>query len=180
MSRKLQVVLRTMAVSMTIAMLYYFAGYRIVYSFVIHDAKEDADFAIHHEAPLTKMTFSVSEYNELKWTEKGKEFSLNKQFYDVVSIQKSGNTYTMEVYSDENETRWVEAMNDFINFIFRTDTNKTNHAESLLSAFQKEYTLLSKIKVAYIPDTKNIFYSYNSTSYSVLLIKPIWHPPASC
>lgn len=173
--------IRSVAVTLLIALVYYFAGYRLVYSFIMHSAKKEASFAMRHNAKFSDMALSASEYANIKWTDKGKEFVLKGQLYDVVSIQKSGSTYILKVYQDRNETRWAKAMNDVVKFLFPAPHSKKNScAEGLLSAFQKEYTPLQKVEVGFMPEVKNICYPERGQAFSRLLIKPIWHPPATC
>jgi hypothetical protein len=182
MVNKVPIWVRTVAITLCIAMVYYFAGYRLVYSFVMHSAKAEASFAIQHNGTITKMILSDKEFASLSWTDKNKEFYINGQLFDLVSLTKCGNSYILQVYDDKNETRWAKAMNDFVKFLFPGDHGKKPvHAEGLLSAFQKEYTPLQKITVAYAPETTNSSYKPDSKiCLSALLIKPIWHPPASC
>ena len=173
--------IRTVAVALLIAMVYYFAGYRIVYSIVMTGAKEDAAFAIKHHGALNRLTMSCKEYAGLSWTEKNKEFTYNGQLFDMVSMQKSGDSVILTVYNDKNETRWAKAMNDFVKELFPSEKNKnTDPAEGFMSAFQKEYTPLEKVKIGYAPETTKVFYdTERSTRIPLLLIKPIWHPPAA-
>ncbi|HXB13832.1 MAG TPA: hypothetical protein VNZ45_17720 [Bacteroidia bacterium] len=174
--------MRTIAVTLLIAMLYYFAGYRLVYSLIIHGAKEDAAFAIGHKQALVKeLELTASEYSMLKWTDKDKEFTFNDQLYDIVSIQQTDGKYIMQVYADKNETGWVNAMNTFIKGAFSTHSGKgMDNAESLSSAFQKEYTPTGHIRVGHVPETKTVQYSDTERHSSTQLKKPIWHPPACC
>jgi hypothetical protein len=176
---KLNAWVRAMAITLLIAMVYYFAGYRIVYSIVMHDAKEDAAFAMKHHGTFSSIILTAKEYSKLSWTEKGKEFNYNGQLYDMVSVEKSGDSYTLKVYEDKNETHWAKAMNDFVKFIFPSDQNqKQDPAEGFISAFQKEYTPLEKVKIGYAPETTKVIYDTNRCTHSsLLLIKPIWHPP---
>ncbi len=172
--------MRSVAVTLLIAMLFYFAGYRLVYSIIIHGAKEDASFAISHKQALVKeLELTASEYSLLKWTEKDKEFSFNDQLYDIVSIQQTDGKYIIQVYADKNETGWVNAMNTFIKGVFSTHQGKgMDNAESLSSAFQKEYTPTGHMKLDHVPETKTVQYSDTERHISTQLKKPIWHPPA--
>lgn len=173
--------IRAVAVTLLIAMVYYFAGYRIVYSVVMHGAKEDAAFAIKHHGTLNSITLSAAEYTTLNWTEKNKEFMYNGHLYDCIAIEKYGDSVVLKVYDDKNETRWAKAMNDFVKVLFPTGKSQnTDPAEGFMSAFQKEYTPLEKIKVGYAPETTKVFYdTQRSTRIPLLLSKPIWHPPAA-
>src|SRR5579859_4035111 len=100
---KVPIWVRTVAITLCIAMVYYFAGYRLVYSFVMHSAKAEASFAIQHNGAITTITLSDKEFANLNWTDKNKEFSTNGQLYDLVSITKSGNVHILQVYDDKNE-----------------------------------------------------------------------------
>lgn len=182
MTKHIPIWVRTIAITLCIAMVYYFAGYRLVYSFIMNNAKREAAFAIQHNGTITGMTLSAAEFNNLKWTDKNKEFLLNGQLFDLVSMEKTGNSYILKVYDDKNETRWAKTMHDFVKFLFPTDPSKKPiHAEGMLSAFQKEYTPLQKVTVPYMPEMKNTCCCVNNeTGDSTLLIKPIWHPPYCC
>jgi len=179
MQTNLTVWIRTVAVALLLAMMYYFAGYRIVYSLVMHDAKHEAAFAMKSEGSLTNITLSAKEYAGIKWTEKGKEFSYNGSLYDLVSSQKNGNLVVLHVYCDRNETRWAKAMNDFVKYLFPSPAAKQIPAEGFLSAFQKEYTPMQKANVVYYPSTSEIVFNTDVNNQpSALLLKPIWHPPS--
>jgi len=172
--------MRTIAVTLLIALIYYFAGYRLVYSLIIHGAKEDASFAIEHKQGIIKeLDFSSAEYALLKWTDKDKEFSLNDQLFDIISIQQIGGKYILQVYADKNETRWVKALNTFIKGIFPTHPGKgMDNAETLSSALQKEYTPPGHVRVGLVPETKTVQYADTQSHTSTQVKKPIWHPPA--
>jgi hypothetical protein len=179
MIKRFPILLRTVAVTLLIAMVYYFAGYRLVYSFVMHSAKEEAAFAIHHDGVITSMTLSAEEYANIKWTEKNKEFAQNGMLYDIVNLSRVGASYMINVYTDKNETHWVKAMNDFVKCLFPGSHTSPNHAEALLSAFQKEYTPHQNIKIAYTPVIViGVHYQSGQKCPVSIAIKPIWHPPA--
>jgi hypothetical protein len=174
--------MRTIAVTLLTALIYYFAGYRLVYSLIIHSAKEDASFAISHKQALVKeLQLTAAEYPMLKWTDKDKEFTFNDQLYDIVSIQQTDGKYVLHVYADKNETGWVNAMDSFIKGVFSTHSGKgMDNAESLTTAFQKEYAPTGHVKVDHMPETKTVQYSDTERHTSTQLKKPIWHPPACC
>src|SRR5581483_5130746 len=143
MKKTLNTWIRAIAVTLLVAMVYYFAGYRIVYSIVMHSAKEDAAFAIHHHGVLADLSLSAAEYANLSWIEKNKEFTYNGQLYDLVASEKSGDSIVLKVYDDKNEARWAKAMNDFVKVLFPSGkTQNTDPAEGFMTAFQKEYTPL--------------------------------------
>jgi hypothetical protein len=172
---------RITAVALLLAMVYYFAGYRIVYSLVMNNAKEEASFAMKSQGSLTNINFSAKEFAGIKWTEKNKEFDYNGELYDLAGIQKNGASFTLHVYCDKNETHWAKAMNDFIKCIFPVGHNNGPvQAEGFLSAFQKEYVPMHKTVIAYCPaSAKNAHCTADIKNHrTLLLLKPIWHPPS--
>ena len=171
--------IRTVAVTMLFAMVYYFAGYRIVYFMLTKDAKSYAWAAMKNKnTVLQKLVMNKADYNKLEWTEGGKEFSTNGQLYDVVSISKVGTSYAIEVYVDKNETQWVKALNDFVKQIFPADNTKSNkNVESVISAFQSEYLPINKVNVASPDVTYTVHYSHTLNMAALCHSSAIWHPP---
>jgi len=180
---KFPVYVRAITVVMLFAMFHYMVGYRLMYSFGILYAKGEAkECMIKKNNNTQKLTFSTTDYNSLKWTEKGKEFSLNNEMYDVVSIQKAGDNYTMTVYSDKTETGWVASLHDYEKELFHPDqtTKGTKSAEDVMSSFQKEYTPSSEFKI-HIFASMGLNRPNNAVQRHPLQVSDnIWHPPTIC
>ena len=173
--------IRTVAATLLFAMVYYFAGYRLIYFMITADARYEASLAMKNkETVLEKITFPQSEYNKLKWAEGNKEFVSNGQLYDVVSITKSNNEYVAEVYCDKNETQWVKALHNFVKQLFPSNNKSDKHTESIITAFQKEYIPLNVVHTA-TPDVTYVKqYLHTVNSSSRYPDKGIWHPPSGC
>lgn len=162
-------------------MVYYFAGYRLVYFMLMHGAKAKAAFAIKDKSTsLQAVSFTVAEYNELQWTEKNKEFSFHGQLYDIVQILKTGDKYTLKVYADKNETKWAKALNDFVKQVFPAADKNSKNAESMMSAFQKEYMPMGKLNINVQTETGNVYLSSDNMPVTANMNADIWHPPAFC
>jgi hypothetical protein len=171
---------RATAIVMLFAMVHYMVGYRLLYSLGILYTKDEAKQCMVDSSKNKKLTLSTAEYKSLKWTEENEEFSLNNQMYDVVSIQKTGTTYTITAYSDDPETELVTAFHSFESELFHPDqTNKSaKSAEDIMSAFQKEFTPVSEFKI-------NVFALNRLSQPAVVCLggQPlqvsdnIWHPP---
>ena len=176
--------LRMIAATLLFAMVYYVAGYRVVYFVIMHGAKSDAAMAIKlDKASLENLAFNTKEYSKLKWIESGKEFSYKGQLYDVVSNSNAEGNYSLQVYADKNETRWAQALNDFVKQFFpsnSSDCEKGKNAEAMVSAFQKEYTPLTTLKVRSPETQPKIYFSSNREIICVDGPSDIWHPPTLC
>ena len=180
MIKKTSIWVRTIAFTMLFALTYYFAGYRLVYFVITSDAKSEAFSAMKNKnTVLEKLELDQTAYSKLKWTEAKKEFSYNGQLYDMVSVSKIGNTYSVLVYADRNETQWVKALDNFMKELFPSDKTKSDkNVESITSAFQKEYVPLNKLGIAPPDATYTIQYCNTVDIYTIPARAAIWHPPA--
>jgi hypothetical protein len=185
MRLSLPIWVRTIAVTLLFAMLYYVAGYRVVSFLIIHSAKSEAAMAMKFDkASLQTIAFNSTEYSKLKWIEADKEFSYKGQLYDIVSSSKAGSGYNIQVYVDKNETRWAQALHDFVKQFFptnNTDCNKgMKNAEAMVSAFQKEYTPLCSLKIRLPEKRQKIYFSSERDALCIVAPSGIWHPPTRC
>lgn len=176
------VYVRGIAVIMLFAMFHYVAGYRLVYSLGILYAKSEAKADMKDKSNTKKITLSTADYTSLNWTEKNKEFSFQNQMYDVVNLQKTGETYTISVFADDPETELVTAFHHFESELFHTDqTNKgTKSAEDILASFQKECTQVSEFKINTLTTTTLLQSVVAPEQHSQQIPNSIWHPPAYC
>ena len=178
----LQVCFRAIAFVMLIAMFHYVAGYRLMYSLGILFAKQEAkECMVEKKAETQKITLTASEYQSLQWTEDNKEFSLNNEMYDVVSIQKSGDSYIINVYSDDKETQWTANYHDFEKQIYHSDqSSKSNKsAEEVMSSFQKEFTPPSQFVISNLQFTVIKTPAVAFEQHSLSLPDNIFHPPTN-
>lgn len=174
--------IRATAIIMLFAMFHYVAGYRLMYSLGILYTKEQAkECMTEKNSNIKKFTFSASDYNSLKWTEKNKEFSFNNQMYDVVNIQKSGSGYILTVYADNPETEMITAFQNFEKELFHPDqSNKgTKSAEDIISAFQKDFTPISEFKMHVFTFSGLLLPSVAARQHPLQVSDNIWHPPAN-
>jgi len=178
------VYVRAIATVMLFAMFHYMIGYRLMYSLGILYAKDEAkECMVEKKDNIQKVTLSAADYNSLKWTETNKEFSLNNEMYDVVSIQKTGNNYVVTVYCDDNETGWVASFHNYEKELFHPDqsTKGTKSAEDVMLSFQKDFTPPTEFKI-------NIFASVGLSQPIIICLgahpqqisNNIWHPPINC
>lgn len=171
---------RAIAFIMLFAMFHYIAGYRLLYSIGIYYTKNEAKECIVEKNNLKKLTFSMKEYNSLKWSEKGKEFEYNNQMYDIAAIQKTGNIYTVTSYADDPETEMITAFHHFESELFHPDqANKSaKSAEDILSAFQKDCTPASGFQITLAAPTRLLSPVIAAEPHLLQAIhNSIWHPP---
>jgi hypothetical protein len=177
------VAVRAIAFIMLFAMLHYVAGYRLLYSLGVIYTKNEAKECMTEKNNIKKLVLSVSDYSSLKWTEENKEFSFHNEMYDVVNIQKTGNTYIITTYADDPETEVAAALHHVENELFHPDqSNKTSKsAEDILSSFQKDCTPPSGFNMHLVATAGNSnFIIHARQKYLPEIFKSIWHPPASC
>jgi hypothetical protein len=171
--------IRTVALTMLLAMVYYFAGYRIVYFMLTKDAKTFASAEIKNKNTRKEtLVLDKTEFASVKWTEENKEFSYNGQLFDIINISKTADKYTILAYADKNETQLVKALNDFVKQLFPSNNKQNKNAESIVVALQNEYLPLNAIKIL-IPDATQVVYhkqALNGESVSCHLTT--WRPPS--
>jgi hypothetical protein len=183
MKSRFPIYVRATAMVMLFAMFHYMMGYRLMYSLGILYAKEEAkECMVEKNNNIAKLTLSASDYNSLKWTEDNKEFSFNNEMYDVVSIQKTGNTYVINVYQDNKETQWAGSYHNFEKQIYHADQSSKGNksAEEIMSAFQKEFTPVSEFTIHNSESTLVKIPVVAFMQHSLLLTDNIFHPPLSC
>ncbi len=163
-------------------MIYYFAGYRLVYFALTSTAKSEAASVMKNNASAPgKLVMDETTFNTLKWTNGNKEFLYMGQLYDIENITKASGKYTLEVYADKNETQWVKAFDNFVKLLFPSDFSKgAKNIESIISAFQKEYQPINKVCILPPATAHTTLYSYVLNIPSIFRYSDIWHPPAIC
>jgi len=172
--------IRTVALSMLLAMVYYFAGYRIVYFMLTKDARSFASAEIKNKSTKKEtLVLDKTEFANVKWTEEGKEFSYNGQMYDIINISKTTDRYAVLAYADKNETEWVKALNDFVKQLFPADNSKNNkNSESVIAALQNEYLPLSTIKLMMPDATQVVYHKQALHGESIYCHLSTWRPPS--
>lgn len=173
--------IRLVAATMLVAFVYYFAGYRLFSYILTLHAKSEAALVIKNKSSVETLTMSTEEFSQLKWTEDGKEFTLDGQLYDISSVTKTDNGYVLKVYFDKNETGLVKSLHDFVKELFPADNTKdSKDAEGFMSAFQKEYLQVNKFQLTSPSAISLINYSDSFTIPAQISGSGVWHPPAVC
>lgn len=180
MKSRFSIYVRATAMVMLFAMFHYMMGYRLMYSLGILYAKDEAkECMVEKKANTQQLTISASDYSSLKWTEKGKEFSLNNEMYDIVSIEKSGDDYVITVYGDIKETGWVASLHSYEKELFHPDqtTKGAKSAEDVMASFQKDYTPASEFKINIFASPGLIQVTIAVQQQPLQISNSIWHPP---
>ena len=110
---------RLVPVLLVCTFLLYLFGVQFIYWLKVENARQIAHSFIN-KSPLTSVTkvfsLTLEQYNSLNWNEKDKEFSLNCQDYDVISVKHLSDTaLEVECYADNLET---EIENTFKNIFY--------------------------------------------------------------
>jgi hypothetical protein len=185
MSVKLRfpIYIRAMAIVLLFAMFHYVAGYRLMYALGILYAKEEARECITEKSPGIKiLMLTSSDYNSLKWTEKGKEFNFKGQLYDVAGMEQQNGSYKVTVYEDENERMAVNQLNESDKMLnsSASPVKELPAGICLLDLLQKEYRPQLRLSIKHIEDTPLIYISFSSDLPGNAPSVAIWHPPAIC
>ncbi len=91
------------------------------------------------EAELAVFTFSISDLNKIEWEEKGKEFWLNGNIYDVVKKQETADSITFHCINDRQEKSLFANLEELINRQMNSDAQSNNTS---LKKFQSDYFLI--------------------------------------
>jgi len=164
------------------AVVYYVAGYRLVYFLLTSNARTEAQVAIKNKrAVLEKLSITESEYKSLKWTEANREFTYNGELYDVVSNVKQDGKYVITAYCDKNEAQWAKALDNFVKQIFPSDNSKPDkNVENIISTFHKDSLPITSVKIM-SPDATLVTICMHSIDiHSRCAANGIWHPPTCC
>ncbi len=116
-------------------------GYSVWLKHLQHQIKHEAELKIKKgikEKDIDVLTFSLSEYYNIKWTKKYKEFTLNGKMYDVVKIKTKGSKKYIYCINDIKEkqliarlTRHNRRRNKILNILKKITANK--YLSSLVS-----------------------------------------------
>lgn len=172
--------IRTVAFSMLLAMVYYFAGYRIVYYLLTKNAKTIASAEIsNRHTKLETLVFNKTNFAAIKWTEENKEFSYEGQLYDVAGITKTSEGVSIDVYADKNETQWVKALDNFVKQLFPADHSKNSkNLESIIAACQTDYLPVNAVKIMSPDVTYTVHYIHTVNVISHTTKITTWRPPS--
>ena len=128
-----------------------------------------------------EFVLSSSEYNELTWSERNKEFVENDLRYDIVSIQYlPDDQVKMECYPDGKETDMVDALSGFIEKMFSSQPQSPNDSNNDISGkIYKEYLPVERLVPFLFPRVLNSIKADCVLVNAFALIAAIWHPPCA-
>lgn len=98
-------------------------GYYFVYTFHQHIIKEEIEKELLTHLPDSSLELVIAEdwNNKLEWKEKGKEFSLNGEMYDVARIEiKDGKTHLYCI----NDKKEKELLDNLVKTVNKNHDNK--------------------------------------------------------
>lgn len=102
-------------------------GYYFVYTIHQHIIKEAIERELLTHIPDSSLDVIIAENwdNKLEWEEKGKEFSLNEEMYDVARIEiKDGKTYLYCI----NDKKEKEFLNNLVKAVNHDSKKEKNSA----------------------------------------------------
>ncbi len=91
---------------------------------------------------LAIFNFSISELNKIEWEEKGKEFWLNGNLYDVVKKLKTAESVTFHCINDNQEKELFANLEELINRQMNSDAQSNNTS---LKKLQSDYFFIQTV-----------------------------------
>ncbi len=120
-------------------LLFNISGYFVTFKIAQHSVKKEIRRKIKSHLPETELavfTFSIADLNKLEWEEKGKEFWLNGNMYDVVKKQETADSITFHCINDSQEKSLFANLEELINRQMNSDAQ---HNNTSLKKFQTDY-----------------------------------------
>lgn len=160
----------------------YLAGVEAYYSLKLKISKETISALITHKniqvAKTASFSFSPTQYQNINWQERNKEFIYNGRHYDIISLNFYSDEISMVCFDDSNETSIANALTGFMEHMFSQAPASNNSNNDIANKICKEY----------LPNTsvpQNFFFHVITTieTHRVLVnryapIAAIWHPPS--
>lgn len=133
---------RLFAISIIAVLFLNIFGFYIAFILNQNEIKAEMMEKAAKENPARLHVFSLSkeEFDHLKWTNKGREFSYNGRLVDVSRIEFSGSFVTLYVVDDIVENRMIE---DFVSLVQQKQQNEHTNSpiKSLLSSLFSEFAI---------------------------------------
>ncbi|HTA84497.1 MAG TPA: hypothetical protein VK783_16250 [Bacteroidia bacterium] len=161
--------------------LLYICGIELLYSLKISVAKNQSASLIHnHEISIDSailFSFTPEQYKSLNWSERNKEFTYNKQHYDIISLQFYTDEINVTCYDDSKETSLVDELTGFMKKMF-SQNQKADDNNDIASKICKEYLPNVQLTPTYF---FQVLRTINANCVLVnqhALIADVWHPPS--
>ncbi len=130
--------------------------------------------ASHDDKDATTFTLTESAYKALKWSDPGEEFTLNGEFYDVVTVTHTNAGYKITARDDNRETGLVKAFVSL--FSNHTQNGDGGPVKNLLQHLQKEF-IPNQGFAFLIPGLTGVHYHIASYSRGIGVSPAILVPP---
>lgn len=120
-------------------LLFNFSGHFVTFKITQRSIKKEIKRKIKNHLPETELavfTFSLSDLNKIDWEEKGKEFWLNGNMYDVVKKQENADSISFHCINDKQEKELFANLEELINRQMNSDAQSNNTS---LKKFQSDY-----------------------------------------
>ena len=164
-----------LAISILAVLFLNIFGFYIAFMVNQREVKEEMMERAEKEGPEHLRLFSLSreEYSQLKWTQKGREFSYNGRVFDVSRIEFSGQFVKLYVEDDVVENQLID---DFVSQVHKKQQNEHTNSpiKSLLNSLFSEFTISSSVyshypsKFTLTPNSHKdtLYHSFISDSHS--------------
>jgi hypothetical protein len=126
-------------------LLFNISGHFATFKIAQRSIKKELKRKIKNRVPETELavfTFSTSDLNKLDWEEKGKEFWLNGNLYDIVKKQETADSITLHCINDRQEKELFANLEELINRQMNSDAQSNNTS---LKKFQSDYFFIQTV-----------------------------------
>lgn len=120
-------------------LLFNISGHFATFKIAQRSIKKELKRKIKNRVPETELavfTFSTSDLNKLEWEEKGKEFWLNGNLYDIVKKQETADSISFHCINDRQEKELFANLEELVNRQMNSEAQDNNTS---LKKFQTDY-----------------------------------------
>jgi hypothetical protein len=173
---------RATGITLAFIFLIYLGGIQVLYSLKMGTVKkQSADLINMHKVSLNNtcsFSFTPTQYSDLNWSERNKEFTYNGKHFDIISLEFYSDEIKVVCFDDSKETNLVAEFTGFMKKMFAQSQSSSNSNDDLAGKIFKEYLSKENISPSFF------FHAITTISANCVLVNhyaliaDIWHPPS--
>lgn len=165
--------IRALSFIFLISFVFSIAGYRIIFSFVtqiLHYKNWKKD----HKVSVS-LIFTDTQFHNLNWHEKQKEFEYSGEFYDVIKVKRKKDLFMVECYHDKHEKNILVFLLHCIKNTMDGSAGKGANSKSKINFKFPDYFAEGKsglIPISKATEFSNPAVAPDCSGYIVVFLKP--------
>jgi hypothetical protein len=173
---------RTTGLFLSLLFLFYLGGIEVFYTLKMSVVKrQSAEGISNHKISLNNtctFSFTPSQYSNLNWSERNKEFTYNGKHLDIISLAFYTDEIKVVCFDDSNETSLVDEFTGFMKKMFSQGSSSDNSNNDMANKICKEYLPNPTVPQSYF------FHVITTIKANCVLVNHyapiagIWHPPS--